>query len=748
MTISSLVNKNQYIADGSITSFTYSFRILDASDIRVVLTNPFGGADSVKTLNVDYTVSGVGDAAGGSVTFLIPPLSLMRVTVMRSTKALQPEHYVENDPFPAEAHETALDRAATVAQTTAEEISRSVRVGYGTSEDFRTLLPPITLEAAGKSLVVRKDLTGIDFGVDSFVVGPDSSTDNAVPRWDGTGGRHLQDSLVTIDDMGKLTAPSIVTGEIDANKVKVTNLEALVATIDDLNVPDTINAGAILATDIHVTRNLNANEVNAVDLNVSGTFHANDYGAINTTDIVASSSINSPQANLDHIVTKDIKVVPNASTPGTIEFYDSTGTKYVGFRSPQTVSSTVLYNLPPVDGIPGQVLTTDGMGNLTWETGVPQQPFLGTLATLADVRFTNLRAGNIFATPNGRVWSNPDAGTFMNFQPPSPYISFTNVNEIRAANINMNRYQIKGALLVEKTEDVQTVAATPTTTLNVALANTFILNQGVDVTLNFTAPPSSGQHYSFTLFRNKDASGDARVIIWPSSVKWSGGVAPTLTQNSSAVDVFIFRTIDGGISWLGYAASISAGTNTGPVPKPFTGTLASLSDVNLQNPSVGQIFASSDGTTYVNSSPGQPLNSKISLTNVAEQRAANINMNRVQIKNALLKKKLEDSVILNSTPTTTIDISTANAFTFNQSLNVTLIFNSPASSNQHYSFMLIRVKDNTATARSITWPSNVIWSGAVAPTLTQTAGGQDIFIFRTVDGGNTWMGYPASLNLG
>ena len=38
-----------------------------------------------------------------------------------------------------------------------------------------------------------------------------SSTDNAIPRFDGTGGDALQDSGVTIDDSDNLTVPGTVT---------------------------------------------------------------------------------------------------------------------------------------------------------------------------------------------------------------------------------------------------------------------------------------------------------------------------------------------------------------------------------------------------------------------------------------------------------------------------------------------------------------------------------------------------------
>src|SRR5687768_6202103 len=42
------------------------------------------------------------------------------------------------------------------------------------------------------------------------VIGPASSTDNAVARFDGTGGKTLQNSAITVSDTGELGLPDDV----------------------------------------------------------------------------------------------------------------------------------------------------------------------------------------------------------------------------------------------------------------------------------------------------------------------------------------------------------------------------------------------------------------------------------------------------------------------------------------------------------------------------------------------------------
>lgn len=56
----------------------------------------------------------------------------------------------------------------------------------------------------------------LDLGAIGDVSGPASSTDNAIPRFDGIGGKTLQGSGVTISDVGNVTIP----GDVYANYVQ------------------------------------------------------------------------------------------------------------------------------------------------------------------------------------------------------------------------------------------------------------------------------------------------------------------------------------------------------------------------------------------------------------------------------------------------------------------------------------------------------------------------------------------------
>ena len=62
-----------------------------------------------------------------------------------------------------------------------------------------------------------------------------------------------------------------------------------------------------------------------------------------------------------------LDVVGNAAVTGSIRLYETDRTNYVGFGV-SSLTENYLYTLPNSYGVDGQVLTTDGLGVLSWET--------------------------------------------------------------------------------------------------------------------------------------------------------------------------------------------------------------------------------------------------------------------------------------------------------------------------------------------------------------------------------------------
>jgi len=126
MTVSSATQKVQYNGNGSTTVFAYTFKVFNQNDLTVIVRSA-AGTETVKTITTHYTVSGVGSAGGGNVTMLTAPASGETLTVLREQDLTQELDLVENDPFPAQSLEDALDKLTFTVQQQGEQIDRSIK---------------------------------------------------------------------------------------------------------------------------------------------------------------------------------------------------------------------------------------------------------------------------------------------------------------------------------------------------------------------------------------------------------------------------------------------------------------------------------------------------------------------------------------------------------------------------------------------------------------------------------------------
>ena len=126
MTVSSSTNKVSYSANGSLTTFAYTFKIFDQSDVVVIL-RAADGTETVQTITTHYTVTGVAAASGGNVVFGSAPASGVTVVILRSQPLTQGLNLVANDPFDAESLEEALDKLVFMSQKHEEELSRTIK---------------------------------------------------------------------------------------------------------------------------------------------------------------------------------------------------------------------------------------------------------------------------------------------------------------------------------------------------------------------------------------------------------------------------------------------------------------------------------------------------------------------------------------------------------------------------------------------------------------------------------------------
>lgn len=216
MTVSTTESRIGYNGNGATTVFAFPYRFLTNTDLVVTLVR----ADTtqvVQTLNTDYTVTGAGDDAGGTVTMAVAPATGQQLVIVRAVPLTQETDYISGDPFPAESHERALDKLTMISQRLENLISRSIRLSDADLLVTSTILPA---PSPGSSLIWNLTGTGLVNGVSSgSFVGLSPYMEVVLGSVDAAEAR---------TNLGAASAATLTT--LDAEVVKLTGDQ----TIDDV----------------------------------------------------------------------------------------------------------------------------------------------------------------------------------------------------------------------------------------------------------------------------------------------------------------------------------------------------------------------------------------------------------------------------------------------------------------------------------------------------------------------------------
>lgn len=153
MTVQSENNIVRTEGDGSIVAFDYNFPIVSDDHLEVYLDGVLQGSG--------YTVTGVGDPNGGTVTFSVAPGDTVQVILRRFVPYTQLVDYITGDKFPADTHEAGLDLAMMAASQLQEQFDRTIRFPITSSATSSELPDPDDSDNWGKAYVLDSAGAGI-----------------------------------------------------------------------------------------------------------------------------------------------------------------------------------------------------------------------------------------------------------------------------------------------------------------------------------------------------------------------------------------------------------------------------------------------------------------------------------------------------------------------------------------------------------------------------------------------------------
>ena len=237
------------------------------------------------------------------------------------------------------------------------------------------------------------------------VVGPGSSTDDALAKFDSTTGKIIQNSTATLTDAGVLTSTTFVgnlTGNASGTAATVTG-----ATQSNITALGTI--ASLVAT----TADINGGTVDAV---IGGTTPASGtFTTLSGTTSVSGGTITGTQIDI--------------TAQGELRLQDLVDGEYIGFRAGAVTTSYRITMPATVAASNDQALTINTAGTAQWlSVGVlaSDQTWTGsqrgTIVTDNDGSFDLDGGNNFFCTPAGNI-----ALTFTNHTSgQSGYILFVN----------------------------------------------------------------------------------------------------------------------------------------------------------------------------------------------------------------------------------------------------------------------------------------------------------------------------------
>jgi len=138
MTVTTNLRRTSTGGDGSNLIFSYNFKISESTELGVFLVNA-SNVSTRQTLNTDYTVQGVGQANGSTITFTIAPAATDKVLIHGETPTAQAYDPTAVQVIDVSALMAQLDKQVQMIQELTRDLGYVIKWRVGTNNFNLTL---------------------------------------------------------------------------------------------------------------------------------------------------------------------------------------------------------------------------------------------------------------------------------------------------------------------------------------------------------------------------------------------------------------------------------------------------------------------------------------------------------------------------------------------------------------------------------------------------------------------------------
>lgn len=329
MAISIETSRNDYVGNDSLSSYAFDFRITAKSHLKVMIRDA-SGVEFTPTVDVDYSVDGVGDEAGGTISLINSSQAWLTaggnlktgyaLMLRRKRPITQDTSFRNQGSSYRETQEIALDAVVHISQQQQDEIERSLKL-------------PETLKVSGFSPKLPSSLPAgsvlrVNDAGDGMDVGPTIADLNQVAV-DATAAAASAAAAATSEANAATSETNAATSESNAAaSAAAAATSAANAATSETNAAASAAAAATSAT------NAAGSETNALAAKTAAEAAQTAAEAAATAAVAAASSVGSSV----------IKTVTHADSPYSV---DAVADSYLLFDAS---AGAIVVNAPAAAG--------------------------------------------------------------------------------------------------------------------------------------------------------------------------------------------------------------------------------------------------------------------------------------------------------------------------------------------------------------------------------------------------------------